>query len=63
MITVDARDWFKHRSYDYQRFSDLEDLGRRKHERNLTVSAVLPSRNVADTIGEIVDEIHAVNER
>src|SRR3712207_9381563 len=61
-MTVDARDWFKHRSYDYRQFSDLANLGRRKQERGLTVSAVLPSRNVADTIGAIVDKIHAVNE-
>ncbi len=60
---MDARDWFKHRSYDFKRFSDLRELGRRKRERGLTVSAVLPSRNVADTIGGIIDEIHAVNGR
>src|SRR4028118_1132105 len=60
---MDARDWFKHRSYDFRRFSDLRELGRLKGERGLTVSAVLPSRNVADTIGGIIDEIHAVNGR
>jgi glucosyl-3-phosphoglycerate synthase len=60
---MDARDWFKHRSYEYKRYSDLQALGRRKQERGLTVSAVLPSRNVADTVGHIIDEIHAVNER
>lgn len=60
---VDAADWFKHRSYEYTRFSDLERLGRRKRERDLTVSLVLPCRNVADTVGGIIDEIHAVNER
>ncbi|MDF2704230.1 MAG: hypothetical protein K0S10_3176, partial [Rubrobacteraceae bacterium] len=60
---ADAAEWFRHRSYDYRQFSDLEELGRRKHELALTVSAVLPCRNVADTVGGIVDEIHAVNER
>src|SRR4028119_882848 len=60
---MDARDWFKHRSYDFRRFSDLQELGRLKGERGLTVSAVLPSRNVADTIGGIIDEIHAANGR
>jgi glucosyl-3-phosphoglycerate synthase len=60
---VDAAEWFRHRSYDYRRFSDLEEMGRRKHELGLTVSAVLPCRNVADTVGGIVDEIHAVNEQ
>src|SRR3712207_1316203 len=60
---VDAVEWFRHRSYDYRQFSDLEVMGRRKRELGLTVSAVLPCRNVADTVGGIVDEIHAVNER
>jgi glucosyl-3-phosphoglycerate synthase len=60
---ADAAEWFRHRSYDYRQFSDLEELGRRKRELALTVSAVLPCRNVADTVGGIVDEIHAVNER
>src|SRR4028118_1883146 len=60
---MDARDWFRHRSYDFKRFSDLRGLGRRKRERGLTVSAVLPSRNVADTVGGIINEIHAVNGR
>ena len=61
-MPVDAVEWFKHRSYDYRQFSDLEALARRKGELGLTVSAVLPSRNVADTVGAIVDTIHAVNE-
>ncbi len=60
---VNAAEWFRHRSYDYRQFSDLEEMGRRKRELDLTVSAVLPCRNVADTIGGIVEEIHAVNER
>jgi glucosyl-3-phosphoglycerate synthase len=63
LMFVDAAEWFRHRSYDYRQFSDLEEMGRRKRELGLTVSAVLPCRNVADTIGSIVEEIHAVNER
>jgi glucosyl-3-phosphoglycerate synthase len=63
VIYGDAAKWFRHRSYDYRRFSDLEALGRRKRELGLTVSAVLPCRNVAGTVGGIVDEIHAVNGR
>jgi glucosyl-3-phosphoglycerate synthase len=50
-----------HRSYDCTQFSDLEALGSRKRDLGLTISAVLPCRNVADTVGGIVDEIHAVN--
>ncbi len=60
---MDARDWFKHRSYDYKQFSNLGALGDLKRDRGLTVSAVLPSRNVADTVGHIVDQIQAVNRR
>ena len=62
-MPVDAVEWFKHRSYDYRQFSDLGALARRKRELGLTVSAVLPCRNVADTVGGIVDVIHEVNER
>jgi glucosyl-3-phosphoglycerate synthase len=62
-IARDAAEWFRHRSYDYHQFSDLEEMGRRKRELGLTVSAILPCRNVADTIGSIVDEIHATNEQ
>lgn len=60
---MDAAEWFRHRSYDYEQFSDLAALSRRKGELGLTVSAVLPCRNVADTVGGIIDEIHAINER
>src|SRR5215210_8596932 len=60
---VDAAEWFRHRSYDYRQFSDLEKLGLRKRELGMTVSAILPCRNVAETVGQIIDEIHAVNER
>ena len=62
-MPVDAVEWFKHRSYDYKQFSDLEALARRKRELGLTVSAVLPCRNVADTVGGIIEEIHAVNRK
>lgn len=57
---VGAAEWFRHRSYEYTNFS-IEELGRKKSERGLTVDAVLPGRNVADTIGGIIDEIRSVN--
>ncbi len=59
---VDAAEWFKHRSYDYRQFS-VEEMSRRKSELGLSVTAVLPCRNVADTVGGIIGQIHAVNER
>lgn len=62
-MLVDAAEWFKHRSYEYNQFSDLAALSRRKADLGLTVSAVLPCRNVADTVGSIIDEIHAINDR
>ncbi len=60
---MDAADWFRNRSYAYEQFADLETLARRKRDLSLSVSLVLPCRNVADTVGNIVDEIHAVNEK
>jgi glucosyl-3-phosphoglycerate synthase len=60
---VDAADWFRQRSYDHLRFSDVEELARRKRELGVTVSVVLPCRDVADTVGGIVDVIRDLNER
>lgn len=60
---VDAAEWFRHRSYDYRQFSDLEKLALRKRELGLRLSVVLPCRNVAETVGPIIDEIHHLNER
>ena len=62
-MPVDAVEWFKHRSYDYRQFSDMGALARHKRELGLTVSAVLPCRNVADSVGGIVDVIRDINER
>ncbi len=59
---TNVTEWFEKRSYTHEEFSDVKKLARRKRELGLTVSLVLPGRNVADTIGEIVDEINALNE-
>ena len=59
----DAVEWFRHRSYDHGDFSGVEALAERKRNFGLTVSLVLPCRNVADTVGGIVEQVHAVNER
>lgn len=59
---VDAAEWFKHRSYDHGQFADITELVRRKEEQGRTITLVLPGRNVADTIGGIIDEVHAVND-
>jgi glucosyl-3-phosphoglycerate synthase len=61
--TAVAAEWFERRTYDHRQFGDLPALDRRKRELGLTVSVVLPAREVADTIGAIIDHIHASNER
>ena len=48
------------RSYEHDRFADLEALADRKRELGLSVSLVLPCREVAATIGAILDELHAL---
>jgi glucosyl-3-phosphoglycerate synthase len=58
-----AVEWFERRSYRHGEFSDLAELGRRKRVSGRTVSLVLPARNVADTVGDIIAEIRALNER
>lgn len=59
---TDAAEWFRHRSYDHATFSDVEEVARRKREQGLTVTLVLPCRNVADTVGGIIDTVLAVND-
>jgi glucosyl-3-phosphoglycerate synthase len=51
--------WFERRSYDHGRFAGKEALARRKRELGLSLSIVLPAREVAATIGDIIDEIRA----
>jgi glucosyl-3-phosphoglycerate synthase len=58
-----AAEWFRHRSYEHAQFSNVKELSRRKRARDVKVSLVLPCRNVADTVGNIIDEVHAVNEQ
>jgi glucosyl-3-phosphoglycerate synthase len=64
-ITTEGRveRWFERRSFDHAQFSDLDSLARRKRELQLSITAVLPAREVAGTIGAVIDEIHALNER
>jgi glucosyl-3-phosphoglycerate synthase len=61
--TASAALWFERRSYAHARFSDVDSLARRKRELGLSVSAVLPAREVATTIGGILDQIRRLNER
>jgi glucosyl-3-phosphoglycerate synthase len=50
-------DWFRTNSFTYREFGSARELGRAKRERCLTVSLILPTRNVAETIGSVLDEV------
>ena len=63
LMAPTARDWFARRSYEHDQFADLEMLATRKRALGLTVSVVLPCREVVETIGAIADEIHSLNEQ
>lgn len=63
IFPIDAAEWFRERSYHHEQFSGLSELGRLKLRSGRTVSLVLPGRDVADTIGGILDTISLVNER
>ena len=52
-------EWFEQRSYHHQDFSALAGPG----PRDLTASLILPARNVARTIGPILDTVHRLNDR
>jgi glucosyl-3-phosphoglycerate synthase len=58
VIANPIEEWFRRRSYDHDRFADLDEIARKKRQLGLSLSVVLPAREVAHTIGEIVDEIH-----
>ena len=60
---TNVTDWFEKRSYSHEEFKDIQKLARRKRETGLTVSLVLPGRNVADTIGGIIGEVLGLNEQ
>jgi glucosyl-3-phosphoglycerate synthase len=46
--------WFGESSREYREFSDLKRLVELKEKRGLTISAILPTLNEAETIGPIV---------
>ena len=57
-----AREWFESRSYRHAQFADVGALARRKRDLGLSVSLVLPTREVAPTLGPILDEVAALRE-
>ena len=60
---VNLSSWFHSRSFIHSQFADLAALGARKRERGLTVTVVLPTLNVAETIGPIVETVAGLNRR
>jgi len=54
-------EWFEQRSFHYREFSELS--GASGPGRPLTTSLILPARNVAATIGPILDAVARLNER
>ena len=58
-----AQEWFERRSYRHAQFADLEALAERKRELGVTVSLVLPTREVRRHVGAVLDEVAELNER
>jgi glucosyl-3-phosphoglycerate synthase len=54
-------EWFEQCSFHYREFSELS--GASGPGRPLTTSLILPARNVAATIGQILDAVARLNER
>ena len=60
---LSAQEWFESRSYRHGQFADLGGLAQRKRELGASVSLVLPTREVAPTVGTVLDEVAELNER
>ncbi len=56
-----VRDWFEQRSFHHQEFSGLAGPG--ETTRRPAVTLILPAREVAGTIGPILDTVSRLNER
>jgi glucosyl-3-phosphoglycerate synthase len=52
-----TRAWFARNSFHHSEFGDLAELIALKKSRGVTVTLVLPAREVADTIGEVITEV------
>ena len=63
MSAPSAQEWFESRSYRHGQFADLDGLARRKRELGTSVSLILPTREVAPTLGSVLDEVASLNER
>ena len=55
------REWFASRSFPAQSFADIPALATRKRRLGLTVSLILPTLNVADTLPQVLAEVATVS--
>jgi len=60
-MQMPVRDWFEQRSFHHQDFSDLASSG--EAMRRPAITLILPAREVAGTIGPILDTVARLNER
>ena len=60
-MQMPVRDWFEQRSFHHQDFSDLAGSGEAMRRPDVTL--ILPAREVAGTIGPILDTVTKLNER
>ncbi|HEX9034209.1 MAG TPA: glucosyl-3-phosphoglycerate synthase [Streptosporangiaceae bacterium] len=54
---MQTHDWFRSHSFHYRELGSARELGRVKRARELSVSLILPTRNVAETIDSVLDEV------
>lgn len=52
-----TEEWFVARSFKGEDFCDSRELSRLKRERDVSVTLILPTRNVGKTIGPILDAV------
>jgi glucosyl-3-phosphoglycerate synthase len=62
-MEVSAREWFEERSFRHRDFAGLAEPSAAGRRSSATVSLVLPTRNVAETIGPILDQVTRLNLR
>jgi glucosyl-3-phosphoglycerate synthase len=55
-----VREWFERRSFHHLEFADLTHLADQKNRAGVCVTLILPTRNVADTIGNVLGQLEAL---
>jgi glucosyl-3-phosphoglycerate synthase len=54
-------EWFRSHSFCHRDFSDFARLYQLKHQRGIEVTLILPTLNVVETIGSILDRVAALD--